>query len=86
MPVISQFFGIKVTMYYDDHNPPHFHVEYNDDKALIDIVEARVLSGYLKSKQLKLVLAWCIIHQEELLENWKRSEEGEELVRIAPLM
>ena len=86
MPVISQFFGIKVTMYYDDHNPPHFHVEYNDDKALIDIVEARVLSGYLKSKQLKLVLSWCIIHQEELLENWKRSEEGEELVRIAPLM
>jgi hypothetical protein len=33
MPEISLFFGIKVTMYYDDHNPPHFHADYNGHKA-----------------------------------------------------
>ena len=43
MPEISLFYGIRVTMYYEDHNPPHFHAEYNGNKALIDIVEARVL-------------------------------------------
>lgn len=43
MPEISLFYGIRVTMYYDDHNPPHFHVEYNGYKAIIGIDEARVL-------------------------------------------
>ena len=37
MPEISLFYGIRVTMYYDDHNPPHFHAEYNGNKAIIRI-------------------------------------------------
>jgi hypothetical protein len=28
MPTISRFFGILIQMYFDDHNPPHFHVKY----------------------------------------------------------
>lgn len=47
MPEISLFYGIRVTMYYEDYNPPHFHAEYNGNKALIDIVEARVLKDGL---------------------------------------
>lgn len=43
MPEISAFNGIRCTMYYDDHNPPHFHVEYAGNKALIDIKNAIVL-------------------------------------------
>ena len=27
MPEISLFYGTRVTMYYDDHNSPHFHAE-----------------------------------------------------------
>ena len=42
MPVISILFGIRLTMYYDDHNPPHFHAEYNDQKILVDILKGRV--------------------------------------------
>ena len=30
MPEISRFLGIIITMYFDDHDPPHFHVRYND--------------------------------------------------------
>ena len=37
MPEISLFCGIRVTMFYSDHNPPHFHAEYGGFKALIDI-------------------------------------------------
>lgn len=33
MPEISLFYGIRVTMYYDEHNPPHFLAEYNGNKA-----------------------------------------------------
>jgi len=37
MPEISRFFGIVIKMFFDDHNPPHFHAEYSGDIALIDI-------------------------------------------------
>ena len=51
MPEISLFYGIRVTMYYDDHNPPHFHAEYNGNKAIIEIDHARVIKGALTSRQ-----------------------------------
>ncbi|MBE5914024.1 MAG: DUF4160 domain-containing protein [Pseudobutyrivibrio ruminis] len=85
MPVISRFFGIDILMYYDDHNPPHFHAKYGDYKALIDINKARVLEGNLPSTQMKLVLAWAIIHKEELLEDWKLAQLMETLTKIEPL-
>ena len=37
MPEISLFCGIRITMFYSDHNPPHFHAEYGGYKALVDI-------------------------------------------------
>jgi hypothetical protein len=30
MPELSRFLGIIVYMYFNDHNPPHFHVEYSE--------------------------------------------------------
>ena len=53
MPLISLFYGIRVTMDYDDNNPPHFHAEYNGYSALIEISKARVIKGNLPSRQLK---------------------------------
>lgn len=47
-------------MYYNDHMPPHFHPEYNDKRAVVDILKSKVIKGALPSKQLKLVLAWDI--------------------------
>ena len=76
MPEISLFYGIRVTMYYDDHNPPHFHVEYAGNKALIDTINATVVRGALPNKQLKLVLAWCVLHQDELMQNWELSKQS----------
>jgi hypothetical protein len=86
MPEISLFYGIRVTMYYDDHNPPHFHVEYAGNKAIIDILNASVMRGALPNKQLKLVLAWCVLHQDELMQNWELSKQSLPLNRINPLI
>lgn len=86
MPEISLFYGIRVTMYYDDHNPPHFHAEYNDKKAIIEIGHARVIKGGLPSRQLKLILAWCVLHQDELMQNWELAKDGKALNRINPLV
>lgn len=86
MPEISLFYGIRVTMYYDDHNPPHFHAEYNGYKVLIDICKSRVINGAFPSRQLKLILAWCVIHQDELMQNWELAKAGKPLDKISPLV
>ena len=73
-------------MYYDEHRPPHFHAEYDDLKAEIDIRTGKVIKGALPNRQLKLVTAWAIIHQEELMQNWNAIEDGTGNIKaIAPL-
>ena len=86
MPEISLFFGIRVTMYYDDHNPPHFHADYDGQKILVDIVKGRVIKGDFPSRQLKFVMAWTEIHRDELMQNWELAKGDLPLNRIAPLM
>ncbi|HEX7343545.1 MAG TPA: DUF4160 domain-containing protein [bacterium] len=49
MPEISRFFGIIVRMFYDEHNPPHLHAEFQGCKALLDF-RGNILQGDLKSK------------------------------------
>ena len=87
MPIISQFYGIIISMYFNDnnnHNFPHIHVRYNEYKASYDF-EANVLSGSIPVKQNKLVEAWIIIHKEELITLWKLMEEEGRIFKIKPL-
>lgn len=86
MPEISLFYGIRITMYYSDHNPPHFHAEYAGHSALVDIQEGTVIKGKLPNRQLKFVLAWCEIHKDELMQNWELSKDNKPLNRINPLI
>ncbi len=85
MPQISLFRGIRITMYYSDHNPPHFHVEYAGQKCLVDIQNGWVIEGALPARQLKLVLAWNELHQDELMQNWELAKQSKPLLQIAPL-
>lgn len=86
MPVISDFDGIKILMYYDDHNPPHFHAVYSGREAIIDIQKGYVIRGALPGKQLKYVLAWSEWHKDELMRNWELAKAEQPLFRIVPLM
>lgn len=86
MPEISLFCGIRVTMFYSDHNPPHFHAEYGGFKALIDIQNSCVICGALPGRQLKLILAWCELHKDELMQNWELARTAAPLNHIAPLI
>jgi hypothetical protein len=85
VPTISEFFGIKILMYWDEHNPPHFHAEYGDFKAIVSIKEAVVIRGAFPVKQLKLVLAWCEIHHDELINNWESAKVNGKISKIDPL-
>ncbi len=84
MPTISMFYGIIIIMYYDDHNPPHFHAYYNGNEAIFTI-DGKLFKGNFPSKQLKLVEAWSIIHKEELKANWLLYKNSEKLFDVQPL-
>ena len=72
-------------MYYDDHDPPHLHVEYQGSKAKIDF-GGNVLRGGLGSRTaLKLAREWIDLHTEELQKDWNLARAGEPLEKIKPL-
>lgn len=85
MPELSRFFGIIITMYYNDHPPPHFHVRYGQQKAIVAIETLSILEGKLSSRVFGLVKEWASQHQEELLQNWQSARENIELNPIQPL-
>jgi hypothetical protein len=85
MPEISRFFGIIIKMYYREHNPPHFHAEYQNYKAEYDIKTFEIIEGKLPKRANALVLEWASEHRAELLEDWKRAKEQKELNKIEPL-
>ena len=84
MPHVSSFFGIIITMYLPDHNPPHFHVKHDEYHAIIDI-ESGEIKGNLSRRDIQLVYEWLDLHKNELMENWTRLQEGKTILKIAPL-
>jgi len=85
MPEISRFFGIIITMYYNDHAPPHFHVRYGGQKAIVAIENLSVLHGRLTPRVLGLVTEWAALHRGELAEDWNLARAQAALKAIAPL-
>lgn len=71
-------------MYFDDHDPPHFHALHPDGEAKVQIDSLEVIESTLARRHLRFVLAWAELHREELLENWRRVA-GETLQAIEPL-
>ena len=85
MPQVSEFFGIAIYMYYNDHAPPHFHAEYAGDEAAFRIDTLGKLYGELPRRARVLVLEWAADHRTELQENWDRARQGLPLEQIPPL-
>jgi hypothetical protein len=85
MPEISRFFGVVIKMFWDDHNPPHFHAFYAGDEVLIDINSLSLFAGHISPRALGLVIEWATLHQAELLEDWRRGQSQRPLEKIEPL-
>ncbi len=85
MPTVSAFMGVTITMYFDDHPPPHFHVRAAEHSAKVRIDDLEVIESNLRRRELRLVLAWAELHTQELDANWRRAREGVPLQWIEPL-
>ena len=87
MPELSRFYGIVIKMLFSDdsrHSKPHFHVYYNEFSASISI-DGELIAGSLPLKQLKLVIAWASIHEDELYIAWNKAVRNESFGKIEPL-
>ena len=85
MPEISRFYGIIIKMYFLDHNPPHFHAEYQGMVAEFNIHTLEIIAGTLPGRAKSLVIEWASVHKDELLANWQKARIQEPLITITPL-
>jgi hypothetical protein len=72
-------------MYFSDHGHPHFHARHAEGEAKVQIDDLQIIDSNLPRRQLRFVLAWAGLHQDELKENWRRARAGETLQEIDPL-
>jgi hypothetical protein len=85
MPEISRFLGVVITMYFNDHEPPHFHARYGEFRAIVGIDDLRFLDGYLPPRVAGIVIEWTGIHRVALSRNWILIREEGKVERIEPL-
>ena len=88
MAVLSMFYGLVVSMFYGDnkqHQLPHIHVKYQDYEAVFSISDGELIAGNLPPKKIKLVQAWIIMHEEDLMANWELATNEKNIFRIEPL-
>lgn len=86
MPTISAFYGIVIKMFFNDHAPPHFHAEYAEFQATVDIGNLQVLEGRLPRRALELVMDWAELHRAELLFDWNLCRSKQAPKPIDPLL
>ena len=84
MPRVSQFFGVVVSMYFNDHLPSHFHAEYGEFEAVYSIETLELLRGQIPQRTHNMVVEWALLHRAELRTNWERTHNRCRCERLSP--
>ena len=67
----KDFDGITVKVNIgNEHNPPHFHVKYQDLKARFFMNGRQINGDKMPPPQLKRIKKWVQKHQKELWDAW----------------
>jgi len=88
MAILSMFYGLVISMFYGDnkqHKTPHIHVKYQNFKAIFSIPDGEMIGGDLPQKKIKLIQAWIIMHEEDLIANWELATTEQNIFKIEPL-
>ncbi len=85
MPIISEFYGITIRVFYDDHAPPHIHASYGEHEIIVGISPIALIKGKVPNRVRSMVLEWIAIHQQELIENWELCQSGKSPHKLEPL-
>ena len=83
MPTIAYFLGIYVRMYFNDHEPPHFHVWYQGFRARVLFATGEVVDGRLPVTVARVVKDWAVLRHNALVKNWIAARSDGQVERIA---
>jgi hypothetical protein len=84
MPIISRFLGIVISMFWNDHAPPHFQARYGDYEITVEI-ESGIVEGKFPPRALRHVLEWRELHQADLMDDWELCRQSQMPHPIQPL-
>jgi Domain of unknown function (DUF4160) len=59
MPIVALVDGVRIMFYANEHPPPHFHAQFAEHRAVIDIESLSMSDGYLPVVKRRRVLAWA---------------------------
>ncbi|MFK8105328.1 MAG: DUF4160 domain-containing protein [Saprospiraceae bacterium] len=76
MPTFFTIDGIRICLYFNDHNPPHFHALFAEYELIIGIKTLEIIEGDLPKKQLKKVEKFAKENQDLLMEIWNQLSEN----------
>jgi len=85
VPEVSRFYGIVIKLFFNEHDPPHFHAEYGSERMAVRIDSLSVMAGKLSPRALGLVMEWASLHQKELLDAWQLARNDQSPGKITPL-
>lgn len=85
MAEISRFYGIIITMYFDDRHQPHFHARHGEYRASFTINPPALYAGAMPRRQQNMILGWAELHGPALMENWQRAQRGQPMQGIGGL-
>lgn len=76
MPTIAIVEGVRITIYLNDHLPPHLYAFFSGQEAKLSIVTGEVLSGALPRAKLKGIRAWLDANREQVSYVWREIRAG----------
>jgi hypothetical protein len=85
MPEVSRFYGIVISMYFKEHNPPHFHADFGEYSAQFNIETLQMMEGKMPRRAKGFILEWADEHRVELMANWNAIRNREPFSKIEPL-
>ena len=74
MATVARVDEIKIQFYWDEHPPPHFHVEYGEHQAQIAIDSLEIIKGYMPNAQFRKVMRWAKPRKDQLLAAWMQCQ------------
>ncbi len=74
MPVVAVIAGVKIYMYFKDHQPPHFHAKEDSEEEVFDL-EGNSLKGAISPKKSKKIRKWAKENNAFLNDQWEEYQK-----------
>jgi Domain of unknown function (DUF4160) len=70
MPIVVRLQYCVIRMYFNDHNPPHFHVDTTDGRALVAIADGTLIEGRASARAMREARDWAEVNRDKLFAIW----------------